>query len=324
MPRLPRLDIPGLLYHVVCRGIERKEIFKDEKDYKHLFERLSSLAGGENVKVYAFALMPNHIHLLIRPLNIALSTFMRKLLTGYAIYFNRRHSRAGHLFQNRYKSYLVEEDTYYLELIRYIHLNPVRAGIIDFPRLSFWPYSGHGALMGKAKHPFLEAEDVLLIFSDKAKEARQKLTQFMKEGLSHGRRDDLAGGGLKRSLVRSASASRKERQAYDERILGSGLFVESILKEIEKSAGTKRRDVSLEKLLSKVASFYDLTIPELCSGSRRLPIIRARAAAIFVGSKELGLAPKELFEALNVGVTAVYELLRSSRGEMESRGIALE
>src|SRR3990172_7539602 len=130
MPRGPRLDAPGTLHHVMVRGIERRAIFRDDRDRADFLRRLAALAAGGALTVYAWALLPNHCHLLLRPGARPLARAMRSLLTGYAGAFNRRHHRAGHLFQNRYKSIVVEEEPYFLELVRYLHLNPVRAGLV--------------------------------------------------------------------------------------------------------------------------------------------------------------------------------------------------
>ena len=102
MPRRARLDAPGTLHHVIVRGIERRRIVDDTADRKSFVERLGELADGTETSIYAWALMTNHAHILLRSSQIGLSGFMRRLLTGYAIYYNRRHRRWGHLFQNRY------------------------------------------------------------------------------------------------------------------------------------------------------------------------------------------------------------------------------
>ncbi|MGD0918236.1 MAG: transposase, partial [Thermodesulfobacteriota bacterium] len=130
MPREPRLDAPGALHHLMGRGIERTQIFRTDRDREDFLNRLQDLCMDENLTVYAWSPMPNHYHLLVRTGRQSLSRSMRKLLTGYAVNFNLRHRRDGHLFQNRYKSIICEEDPYLLELTRYIHLNPIRAGIV--------------------------------------------------------------------------------------------------------------------------------------------------------------------------------------------------
>ncbi|MBC8466430.1 MAG: transposase, partial [Deltaproteobacteria bacterium] len=153
MPRQPRLDAPGLLQHVMARGIERREIFKDDKDRKSFLERFAIILEETQTQCYAWALIPNHFHLLLRTGATPLSKVMRRLMTGYAVTFNIRHRRSGHFFQNRYKSVVCEEDPYLLELIRYIHLNPLRVKLVqDLKELDNYPWTGHSAIMGKRKN----------------------------------------------------------------------------------------------------------------------------------------------------------------------------
>lgn len=130
MPRQARLDVPGALHHVIVRGINKSNIFEDNQDKTLFLERLGQNIIDGKCSVYAWALMDNHAHVLFKSGQHGISAVMRKLLTWYAQYFNRRHRRTGHLFENRYKSILCDEDSYLLALIRYIHLNPVRAGTL--------------------------------------------------------------------------------------------------------------------------------------------------------------------------------------------------
>ncbi|HOP40769.1 MAG TPA: transposase, partial [Geobacteraceae bacterium] len=130
MPRNARIDIPGLLQHVIVRGIEKRPVFVDDHDREEFLSRLSLLLKETSTDCFAWALLDSHFHLLLQPRIVKLAHFMRRLLTGYAVVFNLRHERAGHLFQNRYKSIVCDSDAYLLELVRYIHLNPVRAGIV--------------------------------------------------------------------------------------------------------------------------------------------------------------------------------------------------
>lgn len=309
MPRGPRLDIPGVVQHVIFRGIERREIFRDDKDYKELLKRLSKLCDPNDIGMYAFALMPNHVHLLLRPLNSALSSFMRRLLTGYALYFNRRHRRSGHLFQNRYKSFIVQEDAYLLELIRYIHLNPVRVAIVPgIDALASHPYTAHSALMGQIKYPFVDGDYVLSHFGAGIGDARKALVSFMREGIEKGRQDRLAGGGLKRSLASLSEAERKEFHAFDERILGAGHFVESTLRALERRAVAKASAAA--ELIERIAQSHNLRATELRSGSKRAPVARARAEAVALGIKEHGISARELADALGVSTPAIYAILR--------------
>ena len=130
MPRQARLDAPGTLHHVMIRGIEQRRIVDDDRDRQNLVSRMGRIATETQISIYAWALLPNHAHILLRSGPSGLSSYMRRLLTGYAISYNLRHRRYGHLFQNRYKSIVCEEDVYFKELVRYIHLNPFRAKLV--------------------------------------------------------------------------------------------------------------------------------------------------------------------------------------------------
>ena len=136
------------------RGIDRAKIFRDDKDRNAFLDRLADIL--EQTQCYAWALIPNHFHLLLRTGPTPLSKVMRRLMTGYAVTFNKRHKRSGHLFQNRYKSFVCEEDPYLLELIRYIHLNPLRAKLVkDLKELDKYPWTGHSAILGRRKNPLV-------------------------------------------------------------------------------------------------------------------------------------------------------------------------
>ncbi len=165
MPRSARIDAPGALHHVICRGIDRQTIFSDEVDYNLFLERLSDLLKESQTRCFAWALMNNHFHLLLRTGNVSVSHLMKRLLTGYAVNYNHRHKRVGHLFQNRFKSILCQEDPYLLELVRYIHLNPLRAKIVtQYKALSKHPYCGHGVISGHLQNDFQDRQYILKLF----------------------------------------------------------------------------------------------------------------------------------------------------------------
>ena len=197
MPRKARIDAPGALHHIIIRGIERNPIFKDSQDYSNFLTRLGNILNETSTSCYAWALIPNHIHLLLRTGKAPITTVMRRLLTGYAQQFNRRHDRHGYLFQNRYKSFLCETDPYLLELVRYIHLNPIRADIIDtMEALDKYPKTGHAVIMGKIKHGWQDTEYVLGLFGQKESLAKRAYRSFVKKGIPLGDRPDLTGEGL--------------------------------------------------------------------------------------------------------------------------------
>ena len=174
MPRTARLDTPGLLHHIMIRGIERRKIFNDDKDRENLIERLSILLPETKTQCYAWAFLSNHAHFLIRSGPRGMAGLMRRLLTGYAVSFNRRHRRHGQLFQNRYKSVICQEDGYLLELVRYIHLNPLRAKIVrDLKDLDHYSYCGHSSLMGTKERQWQSNEYVLGFFGKRVGKSRK-------------------------------------------------------------------------------------------------------------------------------------------------------
>jgi len=196
MPRKARLDAPGALHHIIGRGIERRKIFRDNSDRDDFLERLGGILRYSQTCCLAWALMPNHFHLLLRTGLAAISNVMRRLLTGYAVTFNLRHRRSGHLFQNRYKSVLCQEDAYLLELVRYIHLNPLRAKLVpDLKALGRYGFCGHGVLMGKFRNDWQDTAYVLKHFANRTGPSRRRYQEYFQEGVMRGRRPELVGGG---------------------------------------------------------------------------------------------------------------------------------
>src|SRR4030042_7176104 len=184
MPRQSRIDTTGALHHIMVRSIEECKIFRNDADRDNFLDRLGGILSETKTSCYAWALIPNHFHLLLRTGPVPISTVMRRLLTGYAIWFNHRHRRYGHLFQNRYKSILCQEDSYRLELVRYIHLNPIRAGLItEYKKLSGYPYCGHGAIMGRREIEWQDTDYVLGLFGKKEAGARKQYCRFILKGV---------------------------------------------------------------------------------------------------------------------------------------------
>ena len=271
MPRLARLDIAGLLQHVIVRGIERREIFNDDHDRQLFFDRFTKLLSDTGVRCYAWALLSNHFHLLLMPISTAMSSFMRRLLTGYAVSFNRHNKRSGHLFQNRYKSIVCEEEAYLLELVRYIHLNPLRTGmVINLEELDQYPWSGHAVLLGNRTFTGQETEAVLERFGQKLGTAQAMYRQFVADGIKEGRHDELVGGGLKRS---QGERPLNEYESFDARVLGNGNFVDS-LKQEEQLRDKMKSAVSLAQLVAAVASVLGLEADSVRKPSKsRLPAL---------------------------------------------------
>jgi REP element-mobilizing transposase RayT len=260
MPRKSRIDAPGALHHVMVRGIERRSIFLDDVDRDRFLERLALVLDATGASSLAWALIPNHFHLLLKTGRDPLATVMRRLLTGYAVSFNRRHRRTGHLFQNRYKSILCQEDVYLKELVRYIHLNPLHSGLVaDLNGLDRYAYSGHSALMGGADRGWHATGTVLALFGRKLRAARKSYRSFVEQGMGEGRRADLTGGGLRRSVdgwsqVRALLRAKVFHKS-DERILGDSDFVEDVLAAVaDRTALDPAAIVSHSRERKKVAA----------------------------------------------------------------------
>ncbi len=277
MPRHARLDAPGTLHHIIGRGMAGLKAFGTKKDKEDFLRRMAERSEEGGLAIYAWALMDTHFHILAQTGGTTLSSNMRKLLTGYVVNFNRRHRRYGHLFQNRFKSIVCEQDPYLLELTRYIHLNPLRAGIVkNMDELDVYPWTGHAVIMGNQSHPWQDRDTILAYFGTTA---RASYHRFVEGGISTGKRADLAGGGLVRSAGGWSEVLSMRRTheptASDARILGSSTFVESLLSE----AGQKKDDavrLDLPSLARLIAEKEGIELSDLFLGSRRSPLVRAR------------------------------------------------
>ncbi len=328
MPRLARLDAPGVLHHVMGRGIEGRKIFQNKEDYNDFIDRLSKLANENAMDVYAWALIPNHFHLLVKTKARPLSSSMRKLLTGYVVNYNKRYKRSGHLFQNRYKSVVCQEDAYLLELVRYIHLNLYRAGLVkDLDALSRYPWSGHPALMGKEKREWQDTDHVLSYFGGK-RVRRKNYLKYIEEGIDAGSKSELVGGGLIRSLGGwsevLAARSRKESHAFDSRILGDSGFVNEIKSELDeitkKNLRVSGQQIDLEELCERVCQNNRISLSELRSGSRRREIIQARRVVSWIAVRELGYSGAEVARHLGVTNSCITRFL-STGDKPEADGL---
>ena len=332
MPRQARLDAPGVLHHVIIRGIERRNIFRRDEDRDDLIERLSLLLPKCRIFCYAWAFMSNHAHFLFRTGDIPLSTLMRRLLTGYVVGFNRRHKRYGHLFQNRYKSFVCQEDIYLKELVRYIHLNPLRANVVSsLAELNAYKYSGHSALAVGNKNTWQDASYVLSYFGDSVRSARKKYLAYVESGMNQGRRPELVGGGLVRSLGGwrefKKGKGRPLRQKGDQRILGESEFVSDILaqaaEKFERSYELKRRGYDLEMIEDKVCRIFAIESEQLYQGSRQPAVAKARGLFCYWAVRELGYTATHLAEKLNRTVAGVVYAIRRGEKMAKQRGFKL-
>jgi len=317
MPRQPRLDAPGALHHVMGRGIDGIKIFSNKRDCEDFLERLADLCRADALSVYAWALMGNHYHLLLRTGNQQLSNSMRKILTGYVVNYNRRHKRYGHLFQNRYKSIICEDDPYLLELTRYIHLNPLRAGIVkDLKELKGYKWCGHSSIMGMIKREWQDTDTVLAYFGKRRKRAIEKYDEFVGRGIEVGSRPELIGGGLIRSLggwSQVLSLRRVGSKIFsDERILGSSEFVKDVIADAdEKAKETLRLTLKISDLPSlalKVCEGEGVDEAELRSGLRKGEVVKSRRIFCQIAVKKMGYSGADVARFLGITTSAVNRL----------------
>ncbi|MDF1592464.1 MAG: transposase [Desulfobacterales bacterium] len=316
MPRKARIDASGALHHIIVRGIERSKIFYDDKDRDNFLQRLGHVLSETGTPCFAWALIPNHLHLLLRTGQTPIATVMRRLLTGYAISFNRRHGRHGHLFQNRYKSILCQENLYLLELVRYIHLNPLRVGLVEgLEGLDKYPYGGHSSLMGHLRNTWQDTDYILRFYGKRVSTGRQRYREFVAKGLAAGRRTDLIGGGLIRSAGGWAAVKSMRRGSLhvkgDERILGEGDFVEKALEaaqeKIVSSPALKAQDYGFEWLLQRVSAVLDIEPRDILAAGKYVRIVEARSLLCYWGVRKLGMTTVELSKKINLSQPSVSQ-----------------
>jgi len=292
MARKPRIHFPGALYHVITRGNRRQGVFRDEKDFKRFLSYLSDSKSRLPFRLYAYALMKNHLHLLIEVQEIPLSKIMQSLLFGYARYFNRRYGEVGHLFQGRYKAIVCDKDAYLLELVRYIHLNPVRAKIVRGPEDYVW--TAHLSYLGKGEKGLIDEGFVLGQFSDNRSLSRRRYRQFVWEGISMGH-------------------EQKYYQVKDQRYLGEEPFIDRIEME-KKEAESWVYDISLEAIAQEVSRATGITEDKLHSATRGREGARGRGLIGYLARKISGYMVKEIADYFRRSPVAIGEAITKVEG----------
>jgi hypothetical protein len=228
----------------------------------------------------------------------------------------------GHLFQNRYKSILCQEDSYLLELVRYIHLNPLRARLVSsMKQLDGYKYCGHGVLLGIGNNDWQDTDYVLKLFGKRLASSRRHYHEFVEKGLTMGRRSDLTGGGLIRSVggwtALKAISNLKIHVKGDERILGDSDFVTSVLKEqnerLERRFHLQAQGVDFENVADRVARVFGLKPEQVLSSTKQPQRVKARNLLCYWAIKELEMHGAEVARKLNVTKSTVSRAV--ARGE---------
>lgn len=238
-------------------------------------------------------------------------------MTGYAVRFNLRYKRSGHLFQNRYKALLCDRDSYFLELIAYIHLNPLRAGLVrDLRGLRMYKWCGHSTLVGGNIHKFLAREDILREFGGHLRSAIRRYESFVSDRANRFKHGELSGGGLVKSMREAQSSedrgliTEEKTEISDERILGGGLFVESVLRKVESE---QNRKVPLEEVIDQVEKKSGVKFEEIASKSQARHVVKARAIYCHLAKERCGVSGAQLMRQLKLTSGAISHLIYKGR-----------
>jgi REP element-mobilizing transposase RayT len=250
--RPPRIEYPGALYHVLARGNQRCEIFHDDADRTTYLAKLAAYKHRHSFALYAYVLMTNHVHLLIETRDVGLGKIVQGIHQSYTQYYNRRYQTVGHVFQGRYKAFVCAREAYLLELVRYIHLNPVRAKVVADPADYRW--SSHRSYLGMEAGPGVDAQPVLAQFGDQPSEARQRYREFV-----------------------GAAQGGPPRPEYYQRVLGDETFKEDV--ERRRTTGPDRaasRVRTPQALLDAVARVVGIPRSRILGSELSIAVVRAR------------------------------------------------
>jgi REP element-mobilizing transposase RayT len=324
-----RLFVRGGLFHVMGRGLERRNIFNSDEDKADFLLRLDVGLKKSGHACYAWALMDNHYHLLLRQSERTLCSLMGPLLGGYALCFNRRHGRSGYLYQGRYRSILCEEEGYFLELLRYIHLNPVQAGMVNsLALLADYPWTGHGVLLGKQPCSWQRTKEVLDHFCDNTESAQQQYLAFVADGLIRSGSMDFDGGGIARSLAAAGQLvelrDEKNRRLGDERILGSSDFVDAVLSTSGRKVFAIYRGWAIKDVVALVCGHFNVNSNCIHRRTRGNACSEAKSLVAFFAFDALGMTTKAIANYLGMSHQGASKTVARGRVISWSKGITLE
>lgn len=294
MARKPRIHYPGAVYHVILRGNAGEPVFFEDRDRYRFYLILQCAVEKFGCRIHGFCLMTNHIHLVMQPGDMPLSRIMQNISLRYTKWINSTQARTGHVFQGRYKAILIDADAYLLELVRYVHLNPIRAGAVSL--IEEWRWSGHRAYLGRETIPWLTTDWVLGVFSRDERKARGAYARFVNDGLSEGRRKEFHSG------------------TCEGRLLGDDRFVDNVLEK----ASEKRLRVTIQDILLAVCKVYGCSLEELRAPGKARPFTEARAVASLVIQELPHLSLTQLGKELNRDIAPLGRGGRRLRGELET------
>jgi putative transposase len=316
MARKLRVEYEGAIYHVTIRGVERRTLFEDDEDRRRFVSRLGEGVEQHRVRLYLFCLMSNHVHLLVETPQANLSAFMHQLETAYTVYFNRRHSRVGHLMQGRFRAEPVEGGEYLLRLSRYIHLNPVFIGAVRKQPLNqrrkelrTYRWSSYRAFVGLEKgHDFVDEAPILAMMEVKAKKQRATYQQFVKTGMAKTDEEFLE--------VLKASPWGVGGKEFRDRM--RGLYAETVERGRRPEDASFRRvgaQKSAEEVVKAVAQVFGI---EAAAVRRRRYNCVARAVAALMLGRYAGMNQRDIGVFLGMGVgSSVCKQLKRLRERLD-------
>jgi len=298
MARPYRLQAEHCLYHITSRGDDRKKIFVNERDYRKFLEYLRTAKKMFQFHLCAYCLMGNHYHLLIETTLPNLSKIMQYINTAYTIYYNTKHKRCGHLFQGRFKSIIVEADSYFSELTRYIHLNPIKAKIADSPEK--YPWSSYNAYLDNKTEDFMIDKD--------------RIKELLAMDVSEYRQFILSG------IINTADLFKK---VYAGCILGSGAFIKEKLSQLQEEVGVKdvahkravKNIVAPQEIINKVAEYFKQEPREIRESNKRP--MTAKKAALYILRRKTGRTNNQIGELFKMKFAAVSKAILSFEREMK-------
>ncbi|MCD4848213.1 MAG: transposase [Candidatus Aegiribacteria sp.] len=314
-----RVDEPGTFHHVISRAIDGKNIFSLPENQKDFISRLEKLAKQEHLKVYAWVLMSNHFHLLVEPVNISLSRSMQKLLTGFAMHYNKKSDRQGHVFQGRFRSILVEKESYFLELVRYIHLNPLRAGMVkDLNELNHYYSSGHVHITGVCNYPWQETDLLESEFSIRGNTWISGYLDFLSDGFNSNIKDmDIGSYFINREGLKAAECEKDAPQKRSVRISGSIEFARKIYKQLYdirkmKIRNRNKEHRNIEAIIHAASEISRIPISTLRKprGPRKATRIRRIIVKLLIN--EIGISQADTGRYLGLSDTAVSHLYKDT------------
>ena len=303
MPTKKRITVPGAIVHIMARGIDKRDIFVDDADRSYFLKLFAGVLSKAAYHCYGWVLMNNHYHLIVRSSEQPLNSLMRVLNSLYAKYFNAKYSRRGYLFQDRFKSILTQDQKYLEELIRYVHLNPLRAGVCTSTReLDTYPWSGHAVLMGKAKNSFQTTDAVLRRFGKDKETARKNYREFIKQGLNTIKEEWIV------KAVRESNRGVEKKDIPGCWVIGEQEFVSSVIqrnKEKVYAGLILRQHWSLDTVAEKICATYGIRREALMNRNSQAVVSVCRKKFAHICFRILGYSVAEIARYLNLSGPAV-------------------